>query len=117
MAALNHAELLTLVRKVHATALDRDPRRLEQAARRFAAALADHLEEEAASLNHLSPPQARIVSRGQRRIQTRVQALIEDASTQCGSGGGRCSTNAEELLALVVLQARDERRLRPEAAA
>lgn len=117
MAALNHAELLTLVRKVHAAAVDRDPRRLEQAARRFAAALAEHLEEEAASLHYLSPPQARIVNRGQRRIETKVQALIEDASTHCTSGGRRCSINTEELLALVVLQARDEQRLRRDAAA
>jgi hypothetical protein len=117
MAALKHAELLTLARKVHAAALDRDPRRLERAARRFAAALAEHLQEEAVSLNHLSPPQARMVDRGQKRIQVRVQALIEDASTHCTSGGGRCSINAEELLALVVLQARDERRLLGDPAA
>ncbi len=110
MSALGHDGLLTLAHKVHAAALDADPERLEVAARRFAEALSSHLRSEAQALARLAPAEARILRRGQARLSASAEAVLEQASEHCAHAAGGCSARTEELLALEVLQSRDERR-------
>jgi hypothetical protein len=107
--APGHDGLLTLALKVHAAAVDGEPERLERAARRFSNALADHLDQEALLLSRLAPPEARILRRGQDRLATTARFLIGQATGNCQHDAVHCSTRTEELVALLVLQARDER--------
>lgn len=105
----DHESLLTLARKVHAAADDGDRDHLEKAARQFVEALASHLDEERMDLQRLSPPDDRILRRGQARVVTAASSLVQDAARGCSETSGACSARAEQLLALLVLQARDER--------
>ncbi|MGH9030336.1 MAG: hypothetical protein ACRDV4_12080 [Acidimicrobiales bacterium] len=105
---VGHEGLMTLARKVHAAASDKDAVRLEQAARHLLDALRTHIEDEAVAMIHLSPPDARTLVQGQARLSAAVEALIADAARGCSGPPRRCVNRAEELLAFLVLQARDE---------
>lgn len=108
VAPLGHEALLTLARKVRAAAADTDPERLQRSARRFSFALDRHLRAEAAPLSRAVPAAARRLIEGQERISDLAAALVEFAE---GSGPvpRRDSTAlAEELVAFLSLQARDE---------
>jgi len=109
MGRLGHEGLLTLARKVHATTGDRDVQRLAQLAREFTDALAVHLDDEVVAMTHLPPAQARILRRGQQRLSSAAEALVGEAARGCPGPPLTCSGRAEELVALLVLQARDER--------
>ena len=106
---LNHEALLTLARKVHAAALDDDPQHLEQAALHLYDALAAHVREEAVTMTALSPAQGRLVGRGQARLVAVAAELASEAAAGCTQPPEQCRNRTEELLALLVLQARDER--------
>lgn len=107
-APLGHEELLTLARKVRAAADDSDPERLTQAARRFSTALDRHLRDEALPLSRMLPADARLLKKGQGRICALAASLLEDASKGCPVPNRACRARADELLALLSLQARDE---------
>lgn len=117
MAPLGHDGLFTLANKVHAAALDADPERLRSAASRFADALASHLQDEAPALARLDPAEARVLRRGQERLVAAAAAVLDQAAEHCLPAVGSCPARTEELLALTVLQARDERRWLHERAA
>ena len=106
---LRHEALLTLARKVHAAALDNDPQRLQQAALHLIETLAVHVRDETPALLGLAPPQARILGRGQQRLLSEAKDLASEAAGGCTQPPERCRNRTEELLALLVLQARDER--------
>lgn len=108
-APLNHEALLTLARKVRAAAADGDPERLENAAMRFSVALDRHLKTEARSLMRLVPAEARMLRRGQDRICALAAELLVDASRGCPVPHRDCRSRTEQLVALLSLQARDER--------
>jgi len=100
--------LLTLARKVHAAADDDDPQRLEQAALHLFDALATHVRDEDVTMGALSPALVRILGRGQERLLSLAAELAAEAAAGCTSTSELCRTRTEELLALLVLQARDE---------
>lgn len=106
---LGHEALLTLARKVRAAATDSDPERLEEAARRFSVALDRHLQAEVGSLMRMVPAEARMLRRGQDRICALAAELLDDASGGCPVTHRDCRSRTEELVALLSLQARDER--------
>lgn len=114
---LHHEALLTLARKVYAAAGDGDPKRLEQAAGLFLDALSTHVGDEAVAMTQLSPGDARILRRGHGRLLTIAAELTANGANGCLGVPQRCASRAEELLALLVLQARDEQRVWPDAAA
>ena len=99
--------LLTLARKVHAAA-DDDPQCLEQAALHLFDALATHVRDEDVTMGALSPALVRILGRGQERLLSLAAELAAEAAAGCTSTSELCRTRTEELLALLVLQARDE---------
>ncbi len=105
---LPHEALLTLARKVHAAADDDDPQRLEQAALHLFDALATHVRDEDVTMGALSPALVRILGRGQERLLSLAAELAAEAAAGCTSTSELCRTRTEELLALLVLQARDE---------
>ena len=109
MASLDHDGLLTLARKAHAAAGDADATRLAEDLGTFVHALAHHLDHELPTLSRLAPAEARLVRRGQARVSAAARALLHDAEGGCAGPGRRCTARAEELLALLTLQARDER--------
>jgi hypothetical protein len=109
MGSLDHDGLLTLARKAHAAAGDADTTRLAEYLGTFVHALAHHLDHELPTLSQLPPAEARLVRRGQARVSAAARALLHDAARGCTGRGGRCAARAEELLALLTLQARDER--------
>lgn len=106
---LEHEALLTLARKVCAAASDADPWYMERAARHLADALDRHIRSETRSLGHLTPAEARILRKGQERIYTLAGDLVSDAGLRCRRSGDGCEARSQELLALLTLQARDER--------
>lgn len=114
---LGHEALLTLARKVHAAAGDGDAVRLKLAARRLLDALGDHLRDESVDLARLVPAEARILARGQTRLLALADELVTDASRGCPSQPMVCANRAEDLLARLVLQAKDERMAWHDAAA
>lgn len=105
---LAHEALLTLARKVQSAAADEDPSHLEQAARHLRDALASHVRDEAAVMIDLPPEEARIFGRGQKRLLSLIAELVDEAAGGCRQPPERCQNRTEELLALLVLQARDE---------
>lgn len=105
---LGHEALLTLARKVNAAAADTDPYRLREAARRFTIALDRHLQAEAAPMNRMVPAEARLLRKGQERICDLAAALLEEAGRDCPASPRDCRSRAEELVAFLTLQARDE---------
>jgi hypothetical protein len=107
---LGHEALLTLARKVRAAAADTDPQRLEEAAQRFSTALDRHLKAEAAAMSGVVPAEARLLRKGQKRICKLAAALLHDAAHECPVSHPDCRSRAEELVALLSLQARDEHR-------
>lgn len=107
-APLSHEALLTLARKVRAAAADTDPERLRQAARRFSIALDRHLQSEASTLNRMAPKEARLLKNGQKRICNLAAAVLDDADRGCPVPHRDCRSRAEELVALLSLQAEDE---------
>ena len=109
MRSLDHDSLLTLARKAHAAAGDADTTRLAEDLGTFVHALAHHLDHELPTLSRLPPAEARLVRRGQARVSAAARALLHDAAGGCTGPGRRCAARAEELLALLTLQARDER--------
>lgn len=109
MGSLDHDGLLTLARKAHAAAGDADTTRLTENLGIFVHALVHHLEDELPTLVRLPPAEARLVRRGQTRVSTAARALLRDAAGGCAGPGRRCAARAEELLALLTVQSRDER--------
>ena len=109
MGSLGHDGLLTLARKAHAAAGDAGTARLADDLGTFVHALAYHLDHELPTLSRLPPPEARLLRRGQARVSAAARALLRDAEEGCAGPGRRCAARAEELLALLTLQARDER--------
>lgn len=109
MGSLDHDGLLTLARRAHAAAGDADTGRLAEELGAFVHALAHHLDREVPTLTRLAPADARLVRRGQARVLAAARALLSDAEGSCAGPGGRCAARAEELLALLTLQALDER--------
>jgi hypothetical protein len=106
---LRHEALLTLARKVHAAALDGDIEHLERTAAYLREALVDHLKGERRFLLRVPPGTARDLARGQARLLSDVSALLNAAVTGCGDERDRCAARAEEVIARLYLQARDER--------
>lgn len=109
MGTLDHEGLLTLARKAHGAAGDADTIRLREDLDTFVHALAHHLDHELPALSHLPPAEARLLRRGQARVSGAARALLHDAADGCSGSGGRCTARTEELLALLTLQAGDER--------
>lgn len=109
MGSLDHDGLLTLARRAHAAALDADTTRLAEDLGTFVHALVHHLDHELPALNRLPPADARLVRRGQARVSATARALLHDAAGGCTGRGDLCTARAEELVALLILQARDER--------
>jgi len=109
MGSFDHEGLLTLARKAHAAAGDADVDRLTENLGAFVHALAHHLDHEIPSLTRLPPAEARFVRRGQARVSAAARALVRDAQGGCVGSGRPCAARAEELLALLTIQARDER--------
>ena len=109
MGSLDHDGLLTLARKAHAAAGNADTTRLAEDLGTFVHALAHHLDHELPTLSRLPPAEARLVRRGQARVSAAARALLHDAEGGCTGRRRRCTARAEELLALLTLQARDER--------
>lgn len=105
---MSHEALLTLACKVRAAADDGDPERLEQTTRRFSAALAGHLRYESAALGRMAPAEARLLKKGQGRICSLAADLLDDATRGCPVAHRDCRSRADELVALLRLQARDE---------
>ena len=108
--ALDHEALLTLARKVYAAASDGDLDHVKTAAGEFASALFGHLQEEASTMHRLTPAEERILHRGQDRLWSAATELLRNADESCPHPAEYCSGRAEELLALMMLQAHDERR-------
>ena len=108
MPPFDHDGLLTLARKAHAAAGDADVERLTEGLGAFVHALNAHLSREVPLLTHVPPAEARLLRRGQARVSATARALLHDAAT-CAGPSGRCAARAEELLAVLTLQARDER--------
>jgi hypothetical protein len=106
---LHHEALLTVARKIPAAAEDGDVLRLEQAAELFLDALTTHVGDEAGAMIKLLPAEARILRRGQVRLLSLATELIRDAAAGCSESPRRCVNRTEEVLALLTLQARDER--------
>jgi len=109
MPTLDHEDLLTLARKAHGAASDADVQRLAGALGTFVHALAGHLGRELPQLTRLPPAEARILRRGQARVAASARTLLTEAEAGCAGPPGRCAAWAEELLALLTLQTRDER--------
>lgn len=106
--ALGHEGLLTLARKVHAAADDGDPARMDRALHDLEHFLGAHLERERPALARIVPADARLLRRGQERLSGCARALAADAAARCPDAPQRCTARAEELVALLALQARDE---------
>jgi len=106
---LRHQGLLSLADEVYDAADDGDPQRLEQAAEHFLDALSTHVGEESTAMNRLTPPEARILRRSQARLLTLAAQLYVNAAHGCPRDLLGCANRAEELHALLVLYARDER--------
>lgn len=111
MGSLDHDGLLTLAQKAHAAAGDADTTYLVQELDILVHALVHHLDHERPALTRLPPAEARLLRRGQERVSAAAQALLLDAADGCTGRGARCPTRVEELVALLTLQARDERRI------
>lgn len=109
MPLLDHAGLLTLARKAHLAAEDADAQRLAYDLDLFVDALVDHLDHEAAILARLSSGKVHLMRRRQAEISATARELLAEARTSCTGSTPRCAARAEELLALLTLQARDER--------
>ncbi len=109
MRYFGHATLLALARKARSAARDGDLDRLHLAAVRFLDELDHHLEEERRSLVALSPAQAQLICNGQQRVRSVASALAYVPVEQCREQPGRCSSQASELLALLSVQAQNER--------
>jgi hypothetical protein len=106
---LRHEALITLARKVCAAADDGDPVRLERAAVHLLDALTSHLSDEAIAMAALPPVEARGLQRGQRHLLSLAAKVVEEAARGCVRRLGYCSNHSEDLLAQLMLQARDER--------
>lgn len=107
---LGHEALMTLARKVCAAAADADLEHLKVTAREFEGALVDHFQDEIVSMHGIPPADERILRRGQERLWSAVTELLWDADHGCPHPGGYCSSLAEVMLALLMLQAHDESR-------
>jgi hypothetical protein len=110
MAALDHDALLTLARKTHAAASEADRALLVDDLGTLVHALVGHLGRELPQITRLPPAEARLLRRGQARVSAAARALLTEAESGCPGPPERCAAGAEELLALLWLQARDERR-------
>ena len=107
--AFDHDSLLTLARKAHAAAGDADLVRLADDLDALVHALVHHLDRELPLLSRVPPADARLVRRGQARIAAVARTLLQDARAGCTGQRRGCTARVEELLALLTLQARDER--------
>ena len=109
MGSLGHDGLLSLARKAYVAAGDADTVRRAEDLGTFVHALGHHLDHETPTLSRLPPAEARLVRRGQARVSVVARALLHDAEGGCTGRGRQCAARAEELLALLTLQASDER--------
>lgn len=108
-----HEHLLTLTNKVRAAIQDGDMARLRLAAQQLYDSLVEHLDGEKAILSKASPPQCRLLSRGQRRVVETAEALLSNVALpvrEC-----KCQSLTELFAAELSLQAEDERRYLPVA--
>lgn len=104
-APLPHDALLTLARKTDAAAIDGDRGRLAVAARHLLDALVDHIAAERAQLSRLPADERRAVAHAQRAV---VSVLL-DVLVVPGSEPCHCTQLTQELLALLSVEADDER--------
>lgn len=108
--SFDHEALLTLARRAHAAAADADTGQLAERLGTFVHALSGHLGRELAQFERLAPADARLLRRGQARVAAVARTLLSDAEAGCAGPPDRCLARAEELLACLALQTRDERR-------
>lgn len=113
---LGHEGLMTLALKVEAAARDGDPARLRAEAARFVEALEDHLAAEVPRFLALTPSDARILERGQRRLRAAIRLLLQQSKRDCDERAGGSTERAQELKALLELQVLDEHRALSSAA-
>lgn len=111
MGSLDHDRLLSLARRAHAAARDAETSRPVQELDILVHALIHHLDHERPALNRLPPAEARLLRRGQERLSAAARSLLLDAAEGCTGRRAACPTRVEELLALLTLQAHDERRM------
>lgn len=107
VAALSHDLVLSLAREACRAASEGDPGRLTETLGALLAALELHLRAEAPLLTRLTPPEERMLRRGQARVLRSVGELL-DASDSCGGSSQECSALLGELRALLGLQTDDE---------
>ena len=86
---------------------DRD--RLEWAAYSLLHMLGSHLHDEAGVLVRLPPQEARLLERGQRRLLSVLDEFVAETIVGCTQPVWRYLDQAEEILALCLLEVRDER--------
>lgn len=110
VAPLDHQALLTLARKVYAAAGDCDCGHMGAAAKDFAGALGAHLRHETFTETEITAGQERNLRRGQVRLWSAANDLLTEADRGCPHSPSYCRSKAEELLALLTIQADDERR-------
>ena len=100
---------MTVAREIQAAANDGDVQRLQRTAELFLDALRTHVCDEAGAMACLSPTEARILRRGQLQLLALATEVVRDAADGCSESPRRCADRAEEVLAFLTLQARDER--------
>lgn len=106
----DHQALLTLARKVQAAAADSDCGHLDAAAKDFTDALGAHLRAETFTTTKITVGEERILQRGQARLWAAASALLGEADRGCPHAERYCTSRAGELVALLQIQAHDERR-------
>lgn len=98
-----------MAREIQAAAYDGDEQRLQRTAELFLDAFRTHVCDEAGAMASLSPTEVRLLRRGQARLLALATGVLRDAAGGCSGPPRRCANRAEELLAFLTLQARDER--------
>lgn len=103
---LSHEALLTLAYRLEADAADGERDRVEATARRLLDAVFDHVGAERIDLMRL-PDAGAALARGQQRM---LEALVELVQSTSATHLAPCDELAQEFIALLTLQAEDERR-------
>lgn len=99
-----------MAREIQAAAYDGDEQRLQRTAELFLDAFRTHLCDEAGAMASLSPTEGRLLRRGQSQLLALATGVLRDPAGGCSESPRHCADRAEEVLALLTLLARDERR-------